>query len=59
MTNIELVAHNFWAQADKLGIWDSTTGLPQLIDLLIKGNEEYFADALERAGFNIDQGTVQ
>lgn len=56
MTNVELVVHNFWTQASKLGIVDHTTGLPQLLDALIKDNEEDFADALERAGFTVDQG---
>jgi hypothetical protein len=53
MTNTELVVHNFWAQTGKLGIYDHSTGLPELLDALIVGNEEDFADALERAGYSV------
>lgn len=53
MINTEVVAHNFWAQAGKLGIYDYSTGLPELLDALIKGNEEDFADALERSGYSV------
>lgn len=54
MTNTELVVHNFWAQASKLGIYDNTTGLPELIDALIAENEEDFIEAIERRGYQVN-----
>lgn len=54
MTNTELVVHNFWAQASKLGIYDNTTGLPELIDALIAENEEDFIEAIERCGYQVN-----
>jgi len=48
-----IVVHNFWAQAGKLGIFDYSTGLSYMLDLLVAGEEEAFADALERLGYTI------
>jgi len=53
LTDIEKVTHNFWAQAGKCNIHDHSTGLSELLDALIKGNEEDFAEALERAGYTV------
>lgn len=53
MTPAQTVAHNFWAQATKVGIYDASTGLPELLDLLISEYEEEFADALERSGYTV------
>jgi len=55
MTKIELVAHNFWTQAGNCNIYDHSTGLPELIDLLIKDNEDYFIEAIERLGYTVTQ----
>lgn len=46
--------HNFWAQATKLGIFDNTTGLPELLDALIADYEEAFVEAIERRGYEVN-----
>lgn len=47
------IVQNFWAQAGNSGIYDHTTGLPDLIDLLIGNEEDVFVEALERLGYTI------
>ncbi len=56
MTTAEIIARNFWTTAGNAGIFDHTTGLPELLGLLIGDDprvQEMFADALEVKGFTV------
>lgn len=53
MSPIQIVVHNFWAQAEKLHILDDPSNLTSLLELLVDGNEEDFADALEAKGYTV------